>query len=190
MYVQDEKRIGDYLIQICPDEDPESPRDWDNFGTMVCSHKRYNYGDKHSFNFDDYNSWEEMEKDIMDNHDGHTILPIYMYEHSGVTISTKPFMDYFDSGRLGLIYCTKQAVAKEGIADEDAAKALESEVKTYDTYIRGDVYGYRISKVTTCSEGNEHEEQLDSCWGYYDEESCMSDAEGLVEYYQSKKEVV
>ena len=96
-------------------------------------------------------------------------------------------MDYFDSGRLGLIYCTKQAVAKEGIADEDAAKALESEVKTYDTYIRGDVYGYRISKVTTCSEGHEHEEQLDSCWGYYDEESCMSDAEGLVEHYQAVK---
>ena len=187
MYVHDEKKIGDYLIKIFHDEDPESPRAWDNLGIMVCSHKRDSYGDKHDFRFDDYNSWEEMEKDIMDNHDGHTILPIYMYEHSGVTISTTPFMDYFDSGRLGLIYCTKQAVAKEGIDDERVVEILKGEVDTYDTYVKGEVYGYRIYKVSTCSEGHEHEEELDSCYGYFNEDQCMGEAEGMVEHYQAVK---
>ena len=188
MYVHNEEKIGNHLIQIVIDEDPESPRDWDNLGTMVCFHRRDNYGDKHHFKSENYDSWEEMEKDLIENHDAHTILPIYMYDHSGVTISTSPFGDRFDSGRLGLIYCTKQQVAKEGVADDKVAEILEGEVKTYDTYLRGDVYGYRIYNVYTCNQGHEHQDQIDSCWGYYDEDQCMEDAKSMVEHY--KKEVI
>jgi hypothetical protein len=34
-------------IKVSYDEDAESPRDWDNLGTMVCFHRRYNLGDDH-----------------------------------------------------------------------------------------------------------------------------------------------
>ena len=32
-------------IKVFVDEDPQSPREWDNAGTMVCFHRRYNLGD-------------------------------------------------------------------------------------------------------------------------------------------------
>ena len=186
MYVHEEERIGDHLIQIVQDENPDTPRTWDNLGIMVCSHKRDSYGDKHNFNFSNYESWQEMEKDIMDNYDGHTILPIYMYEHSGVTVSSKPFGDRFDSGRLGLIYCTKKDVAKECIDDENVEAALQGEIETYNQYLMGDVYGYRIYKISKCDQGHEHREELDSCWGFYGSEYCMEEAKGIVGYHQKE----
>jgi hypothetical protein len=67
---------------------------------------------------------------------------------------------------------------------------LKGEVQTYDQYLTGDVYGYKVYKVTTCDHGHEHEEDLDSCWGFYGEEECISEAKGIVEYYMEKKEVV
>ncbi len=38
-----------YQLRIAHDEDCESPRNWDNLGTMACWHRRYNLGDKHEF---------------------------------------------------------------------------------------------------------------------------------------------
>ena len=35
-----------YTINIYQDENSESPREWDNAGTMICSHSRYNLGDE------------------------------------------------------------------------------------------------------------------------------------------------
>jgi hypothetical protein len=63
---------------------------------------------------------------------------------------------------------------------------LKSEVETYDQYLTGDVYGYRVSEVKTCSEGHEHEEELDSCWGYYGQENCMLEGVGIVDYLLEK----
>lgn len=37
--------VGNLTVQIHQDQDPESPREWDNLGTMVCWHRRYNLGD-------------------------------------------------------------------------------------------------------------------------------------------------
>jgi len=37
-----------YVLQILYDDAAENPREWDNFGRMICWHSRYNLGDKHS----------------------------------------------------------------------------------------------------------------------------------------------
>ena len=34
-----------YVYKIVLDEEPESPREWDNLGTMCCWHRRYSLGD-------------------------------------------------------------------------------------------------------------------------------------------------
>lgn len=34
------------ILKIYPDMDPESPREWDNLGTMACWHDRYDLGDE------------------------------------------------------------------------------------------------------------------------------------------------
>lgn len=185
-----EEKIGNYLIRIFHDVSPESPREWDNLGTMVCFHRRYDLGDKHDYCSGNYDGWEEMKEDIIKQENVHTILPLYLYDHSGITMSTSPFSCRWDSRQVGWIFVSKDKVKKEGIDESKIEEYLKGEVKTYDQYLRGDVYGYKVYKVTTCDHGHEHEEELDSCWGFYGEDECIEEAKGIVEYYMEKKEIV
>ncbi len=189
----EEKRIGNYLIEIIQDDYTESPREWDNLGTMICFHSGYNLGDKHDYQFYDYDSWDEQRKDIEKKENSCVILPLFIYEHSGITISTSPFGCTYDSRQLGWIVVSKEKVRKEyGVKRinkeliEKVTNILKDEVKTYDQYITGDVYGYRVSKVTECELGHEHKEEVDSCWGYYGVEECMTEGESVVNYYLTK----
>jgi len=191
-----EKRISNYLIEVIQDESPESPREWDNLGTMICFHGRYNLGDKHDYRSGNYNGWGEQRKDIEKNENVCVMLPLYLYDHSGITISTSPFSCNWDSGQIGWIVVSKEQVRKEYNVKrinkeliEKVTNILEGEVKVYDQYLTGDVYGYKIFKVTECELGHKHKEELDSCWGFYGEEECMTEGEGIVEYY-IKNEVV
>jgi hypothetical protein len=168
-----EKIIGDHKVRTFIDNDPESPRDWCNLGTMICFHGRYKLGDKHSYDSNDYSGWEEMKENIIDTENVHTILPLYLYDHSGITMNTTGFSCNWDSGQVGWIFVSKEVVMKEGIDETKVEEYLKNEVKTYDQYLRGDVYGYEIVKVTTCDLGHEHEEVVDSSYGYYGEDDCM-----------------
>jgi transitional endoplasmic reticulum ATPase len=50
MNVIKKARIGNEKLRIIQDEDPMNPRtEYDNFGKMVCFHRRYDLGDKHEF---------------------------------------------------------------------------------------------------------------------------------------------
>lgn len=154
-------------LEIHTDEgSANNPRNWDNLGTMVCFHRRYNLGDKHDYDHNDYKGWSEMFKAIEKNEDALIILPLYLYDHSGITISTSPFDCQWDSGQVGFIFVSKEKVRKEynvkRISPKIAEKALsvlEGEVKTYDQYITGDVYGFKVI--------NEEGDEEDSCWGFF-----------------------
>jgi hypothetical protein len=191
--VVDEKRIGKYKIEVIQDESPSSPREDDNLGTMVCFHNRYDLGDEHNYKSGDYNGWDEMEKNIIKNENVGVILPLYLYDHSGITMNTTGFSCGWDSGQVGFIFISKEKMLKEyggkivtQTLKDKVEGYLKSEVETYDQYLTGDVYGYRVSEVKTCSEGHEHEEELDSCWGYYGQENCMLEGVGIVDYLLEK----
>ncbi len=102
-------------------------------------------------------------KNIADKNN--VILPLYLYDHSGITISCSnayPYNDRWDAGQVGWIYASHKEIAEEyGKVDEETLKKAEdtliSETNTYDYYLRGDCYGYIIEK-----DG----EEVDSCWGY------------------------
>ena len=174
------KTIGKYEIEIIPDESPESPREWDNLGTMVCFHNRYNLGDEHDYRHQDYTGWEDMKKAIIKNEDVGVILPLYLYDHSGITMSTERFSCPWDSGQIGWIFISKEKMRTE-YSYKRVSKKLKSrvagylrgEVKVYDQYLTGDVYGYRITDTET-------DEEVDSCWGFYGSDVCMNEAEGMV----------
>ena len=192
----EEKRIGKYKIEVIQDESPSSPREDDNLGTMVCFHNRYDLGDEHNYKSGDYNGWDEMENNIIKNENVGVILPLYLYDHSGITISTSPFSCNWDSGKIGFIFISKEKMLKEyggkivtQTLKDKVEGYLKSEIEIYDQYLTGDVYGYRVSEVTTCSEGHEHETEIDSCWGYYGQEECMLEGVGIVEYYIKNDEV-
>jgi hypothetical protein len=178
------KKIGDYKIKVVVDENPSSPREDDNLGTMVCFHRNYNLGDKHDYRSSNYDSWDEMEKDIKRNENICIILPVYMYDHSGITINTTGFSCPWDSGRIGFIFVSKEKVREWfGVKRIDSKLRdrvkdyLVSEIDTYDKYLTGSVYGYKITKKV---DGEKVE--IDSCWGFYDSDECMEEAEGIVSY--------
>jgi hypothetical protein len=107
-------------------------------------------------------------------------LPVYMYDHSGITINTTGFSCPWDSGQVGWIVATKATVLKEfgvsSITPEvrvNVEGVLRTEIAVFDRYLRGEVYGYILyaPAAPPCSEcGRAYEEvSEDSCWGFYDE---------------------
>jgi hypothetical protein len=165
----------DRVFRMIQDQDPMDPRGWDNLGTMACFHRRYGLGDCNiPFSSEEFDSWSEMEDYIWKELDAAVVLPLFLYDHSGITMSTSSFSCRWDSGQIGFIYVTKDTLKKEydvkRITEqlkEKATKVLEAEVETYDQFITGDVYGYEIVKMIHCSEGHTHEEIEDSCWGFF-----------------------
>lgn len=148
-----EKQIGEFTIKTFYDSDPENPRHWDNLGTMVCFHKRYRIGDEHNYKHNDYSGWDELKKDIIKNENVGVILPLYLYDHSGVTIKTSPFSCPWDSGQVGFIYISKKKMLEEyggkivtKKMKELGEKLLETEVDTYDKYLTGEVYVVEVFK--------------------------------------------
>ena len=138
-------------LKIIPDDDPINPRtEYDNLGHMVCSHRRYILGDATpNIDFDKFNSWDHVEKYLQHIYEAAVILPLYLYDHSGLTMATTPFSCRWDSGQVGFIYVTRQEVLDEAPgnpkrltkrAREWATKLLEGEVETYDQYQTGNVF--------------------------------------------------
>ena len=185
-YIEETEKIGKYQIDIIQDTDPESPREWDNLGTMVCFHRNYILGDKHDYNHNDYSGWKEMKESIIRNENVGVILPLYLYDHSGITMNTTGFSCGWDSGQVGFIFVSKEKIREEfGVkyvtkkVIEKIEKLLVGEVETYDQYLTGDIYGYRITDTET-------DEELDSCWGFYGSDYCMEEAKRIVQYYIEK----
>lgn len=153
-----------HKIEVHTDDSPESPRHWDNLGTMVCFHKRHLLGDKHDFNSSDFNGWEDFKRHLQENHDAAIILPLYLYDHSGLSISTRPFSCPWDSGQVGFIFSTSKRIRAEygesnPRTNTYAYDVLESEVLTYNDYLSGNVFGYVIKDAD--------DNTVDSCWGFY-----------------------
>jgi hypothetical protein len=178
---------GNKVIEITQDESPENPREWNDYlGKMVCFHGRYDLGDKTDLKSDMFNGWEELEQHLIKEEKAVLILPLFLHDHSGITIKIGSFNGlspyaHWDSGQVGFIYVTKEDLKKEGITKEKAQKILEAEVDEYDSYIRGEVYVFTIYEVKTCNEGHEHKEVIESCGGFYSEKDALAEAE---EYFK------
>jgi len=154
-----EETYKGFKIQIVPDLDPMNPRtEFDNVGTMICFHRKYNLGDEHEYRHEDYSGWNELEAQIAKDFGKNLlILPLYLMDHSGLSISTSPFSCRWDSGQIGFIVCSLKKAKEEwgmkgqltkgwdGLANftlnddgtyrtlrEAAIQYLEGEVKEYD----------------------------------------------------------
>lgn len=161
--------VGNKVVEIHADEDPMDPRGDDNMGVMVCFHSRYRLPHEAEYRSEDYKGWAEMEAAITEAEDVAVILPVYMYDHSGLAFRTTRFDCGWDSGQVGFIYVSKAKVKDEyGAITKDtvarATKILVGEVETYHQYSSGDVYGYIVKRF---SDTSMEDEVLDSCWGFY-----------------------
>lgn len=167
-------------IEIYYAEDTESPREWDNLGHLFTFNNRYDIGDKHDYNSNMFNSFEEWKTQLKKDYKVLEILPVYMYDHSGQTIATTPFHCKWDSGQIGWIFTTPEKLKELGAPRETARQQLEDEIKTYDQYIKGEIYGFIVYKVETCNLGHKHRENVDSCSGYYSIEEAKTEAEAAI----------
>jgi len=162
-----------YTLEIIQDEYAESPRNINytdcNLGKMICFHKRYILGDPHSYKQDHYSSWDELRAELINDYKNNIILSLYLYDHSGITMNTTGFSCGWDSGQVGFIIADRQQILKcmgwkklTKARTEKLYEYLKGEVETYDQYLTGDVWGYKIT--------DEEGEEVDSCWGYYGKE--------------------
>jgi hypothetical protein len=159
----------------------ESPRTWDNVGIIAYKHRQYNIGEEKI----DIDPIDWLESILVEEQEGiytnerlaeleekffstFIALPVYMRDHSGISLSTTSFNDRWDSGKVGYIYTTLDKVKEIGRGEEwlngrtleEATKdVLEGEIKTFNQWLEGDVYGYIIE--------SEEGDIEDACGGYY-----------------------
>ena len=160
-----------YDINIYSDESAQDPRGDSNLGKMICFHSRYNLGDKH-----DFTSPEDFQNSLKGNE---VILPLYLYDNSGITMNTGGFSCQWDSGQVGWIYADIEMMQEIGHdwkkwtpkRKEQVLEWLKSDVETYDKFIKGEGYGYKIEGL----------DDDDSCWGFLGYDHKKS---GLLDYAQ------
>lgn len=186
-----------YRIEYHVDEDGPNPRkEFDEFGRMVCWHGRYDLGDEMPGG--DPGEWYSENVGPRD-----VVLPLYLYDHSGISMSTGrgyPYNDMWDAGQVGWIVASADAIRKEYSVKriskqlrERVEALLRSEVAEYDAYLTGDVWGYVIRGPIPDVAGEDDDEtdldnmdQLDSCWGFFGLDYCKEEARRMVDYYADK----
>jgi hypothetical protein len=159
-------------VVICTDPDPMNPRtEYDNLTRLFCWHRHYNLGDnKKNYGMSDGEPLTAKELIRLLKSRGEkvmAILPLYLYDHSGISMSTGAFGDRWDSGQVGWGVVLASDAEKMGCVGEtkyDKAffeEAIKGDVETYDQYLTNSVYGFQI-------EGQDGE-VIDSCWGFFGE---------------------
>lgn len=183
-------------VKIDYDSDPESPREWDNLGTIYTNNLRHNFDGK---------SIKDLIRETghcPDNFDhipfhlfsnGFIWAKVYAYEHSGMTIKIadeNPYPDpMWDSYLLGVVAVSKAKVRKEygwkKVTPARANKVIEvmkGEIETLDQCLNGEVYGYIVEDP----DGN----RMDSCWGFFGDtgiEQAIEYAKDAIDYYVEGK---
>ena len=178
------------------DPEPESPIGEDGMvSTMLVWWNRYHLGNENPYSspedfliqaveayakndkdYDRFDTFSNMDRIEFLKGKGYAIFPLYIYEHTGITIHMGefgkapgyPFSDRFDAGMAGFVFVKKDDFLEKTGADESswrekAKECLKSEVELYDMYLRGEVYGIVVEEMEDDGEWYERE----SCWGYY-----------------------
>jgi len=168
-----------HTIAIEYDENPESPRMWENICEFHHWHSRCKLGDIY------HTDTEDIEKMLtIANRQGDLVMPLYCYEHGNITISLNSFygklpQDHyeFDSGQVGFVIIRRKKMLEEfgkktftAKLKKRARKIAEAEVEIFNNYLRGNVYGYIIDY------------DGDSCWGFYDIEDAIDEAKSTIDY--------
>ena len=161
-------------INIGIDEHPEDPREWDNLWTMVCSHRNYDLWDTQL-----ENHWEWFLDDLLihlwinraELMRDYIYQPLYLLDHSWISMNTGGFWCPWDSWQVWVIYVSRHDARKwfnvKKLDSNRVLRALDSEVKTYSSYIEWDVYMYEIND--------------EYYWGYFSEKEMISDAKDEID---------
>jgi hypothetical protein len=172
-----EKRFKHFTVNVEHDEHPINPREFnENMSSMTAFHYHYALGDAHTY------SPESLDKHIESSEV--VSLPLYLYDHSGITMNTTGFECRWDSGQVGYIHATYDRIrAWYGVEEvtpeviERAKNTMRNEVAEYDRYLTGEVYAVIVCKKEYDAERNEVIQTcIHSCGGFERVEDAIEDA--------------
>ena len=186
----------DYKIEVVDDTwgitDCECPRSEQNteYLSKMIIHYRENV---YKLPCEDDLTEEEMQEIL--NSEDFFALPLFIYEHGGLALSTSSQCQW-DSSCVGIIYLSKDDVQQNGI--ENPIKILKDEIKEYDDYLQGNIFGIIISekykKVTIpyyqniadkiC---NSDWEEIDSCYGFIGEDYAIQEHDSWVKHFEGEE---
>lgn len=230
---------GNYRARIVYDDNGDafpSPRsDYDHAGVMWASHRDYWLGDRDYKGeltgpaadldvfireMEEFHAGGDLIRAVLKHlqrHYGTTVvLPLYLYEHSGISISAganlldgggvntrthNPFdPGGWDTSFVGLIF--NRPHDNEWGPTAMTEEAMQDEVREYNDYLTGQVYGVIIEeRVTRTVETRRMDgairstvegegwDEVEACWGYIGSDNAESAARGDLAYYADKKEV-
>lgn len=166
------------------------------FGTWASFHPNYDFNEselRESW-FDD---WDEMYQYIMAPDDKEfseylgegmgalAALPVYMFDHSGLSFSTGEFSCRWDSGQIGFIYATKGDIKNWDMDEQDipAIKAMLREaIEVYDQWQRGELWEYCVYVSTESLAVGE--ETLDAVSGFFSNEACREQGQESLQQFK------
>jgi hypothetical protein len=202
-----------YTYKITRDDYPDSPREWDNLGTMVCFHRRYGLGDEHDYRTphafllqflsdqeqEDWYYWAQegvLPQDIYEKaldvfEKDHIVLDLYLYDHSILSISTHSFIGRaqhaeWDSGWIGWIYVPLEQVREEFRWKRITQKRRE----IIEEVLRGEVEIYDMylrGDVWEYTIEDESGEIMGRCCGFYGREEAEREAEKTIKLLVTKE---
>lgn len=167
-----------YRITIHAETDAANPLNWSEMGTILSLNRRH-------VNFDPAG----VEEAIKHNQDA---VPLSYYEHCRCL--------WCVAGELPAgANCPWDAVGLAGVWLPDAEtlaaarnyggrtrqhfmrKRARQACGVYTRWCNGDVYGFELARIITCpSCGEEKEEPVESCWGFYGLENCQAEARAVL----------
>lgn len=152
---------GPCWVEVRPDHDPLNPRDdWDCFISRFATfHGSYDLGDA-----DTVDGWRECEtaadvcKWAADNYGATVVLPLFLLDHSGLSIRAGDSMDRlastnrfvgdeggWDTSAIGFVFddadrCKRAGWEVSNGPVENTVAQLRGDVEVFDQYLTGDVY--------------------------------------------------
>lgn len=171
-------------INIYYDETAESPRCWDNLGTIYSNSLRYS---PDGVSIDDLmdesgiNQFEGLDHLIAQLSKNYIAMRVCIVDHGYKALSLhrpvpNPYMG-FDSGTFGIIAVKKEDVRREyGVkritqsVRERVESVFQAEISALQSCMNGEVYGYVV------------DDDGDSCWGFYSMEEAEDEAKSVIDF--------
>lgn len=171
------QQVGRYTVRTHYDDDPESPRDWDNLGTLS--------GSARGTIFDEAPEASAAAAYLAARSAHGPILALPVYVHSQAYTIVQETGDWGYADGIYFVPLAKVAEEYPGTFAEQVTSArhtLRAELKNFNAYLAGEVYGYTV----TGPEG-----LVDSCWDFIgDEEYALSEGLSVAEEYTREYEAL
>ena len=186
--------------ELVYDPDADSPREWDNLGTILISPDKSHWiaspddivDTSIRLGKNPHEHWENLRREQLNlkKSDIAIAYPITKYEHGSISLSLG-YKQGWDYGVVGFVYITKETLRKEyGVKRitksiiECAENRLQDELDTLTRWLNGDCYGWQIKEYALDDGGLDWEEvdTLDNCWGYFDQDYAFGSMKDALNY--------